>query len=343
MSLLYSEEFGKAFIPKKFRPHIRKYLLKAGIDRVPYSFYGFLFYLSVAITAYIYIVYVYPVIGGENSSRIVFVISTFLSWSAINLLTAITLMFFLYAYYDYKIFKRTKQIEDVLQDFLRYVSENLRGGMPLDKALWDAIRPKFGVLANEVRLTAKKVMTGEDIEVALKEFTDKYNSPMVKRSFNLVIEGLKGGGDIAKIIDRVEKNLRDTKNLKQEISATNTTYVIFIAIVTLVVAPALFALSFNLLVILKNLTKKLGAARATGGARMPFKIGEISINLDDFRRFSEYALGITAAFAASIVSMIRYGNIKEGVKYIPVYTIISILLYLLFLKVLVGFFGGLVT
>ena len=53
--IIFLEEFGKAFVPKRVIPYLREYLLKAGINEVPYRFFGALFYLSAIITGFIYI------------------------------------------------------------------------------------------------------------------------------------------------------------------------------------------------------------------------------------------------------------------------------------------------
>ena len=58
--IIFLEEFGKAFVPKRIAPNLRKYLLKAGFNEVPYKFFGFLFYISALITTIIYIIFLYP-------------------------------------------------------------------------------------------------------------------------------------------------------------------------------------------------------------------------------------------------------------------------------------------
>jgi pilus assembly protein TadC len=59
-------------------------------------------------------------------------------------------------YFDYKIYQRTKEIEEVLPEFLQLTSANISAGMTIDRALWFAVRPKFGVLAKEIEEVAKK-------------------------------------------------------------------------------------------------------------------------------------------------------------------------------------------
>ena len=44
--LVLLNEFGKAFVPKKYIPVLRSYMGRAGLNEVPYGFFGFLFYIS---------------------------------------------------------------------------------------------------------------------------------------------------------------------------------------------------------------------------------------------------------------------------------------------------------
>lgn len=338
LKIIFLEEFGKAFIPKKIRPHIREYLLKVGIEKVPYKFFGGMFYLSLIGTYFIYLYKIYPGLS-QNVTSFWFLILTFLSWVGVQLGIIFVIIFATRQYLELKIFNRTKDMEEILPEFLRYVSENLKGGMSFDKSLWTAIRPQYGVLAEEIEIVAKKVMSGHDVEEALKEFTNKYDSPMLKRSFNLIIEGMKGGSQIAELIERIESNLRETKILKEEMSATNTTYVIFMTVIVLFIAPALFGLAYNLLLVLTSIAGSLGGS-VGAVSNLPINLTDIKVNPESFKTFSMIALIVISVFATMIISIIRKGNIKQGMKNIPVYAIVSVVMYMLFRSVLGNLFSG---
>ena len=51
---------------------------------------------------------------------------------------------------DYRAFKRTLEVENVLPEFLRLVATNYRSGMPLDKAIAKSNRKRFGVFSKEI-------------------------------------------------------------------------------------------------------------------------------------------------------------------------------------------------
>ncbi|MBI3035048.1 hypothetical protein HYY71_01890 [Candidatus Woesearchaeota archaeon] len=61
---------------------------------------------------------------------------------------------------------------------------------------------------------------------------------------------------------------------------------------------------------------------------------------DDFRIFSMAAIFMISLFSSLIVSIVEKGDIKGGVKYIPIYVFGSMALYLFFMKVLVTLFSG---
>lgn len=339
--LIFLEEIGKAFVLKRFRPTIRAHFLKANIEEVPYKLFGALFYLTQAITAFFYFYQLFP--HFQAASGIKVFLFAFTYWTAASLALAVLFVAALYFYLDIIIFNRTKQMEEVLQDFLRLVSENLKGGMAFERALWSSIKPEFSVLASEVRLAAKRVMTGEDVESALREFTNKYDSAMLTRSFELIVEGMKGGGRIVEIIDRVIETIEETKELKEEMRATNLTYVIFVTVVVVIVAPALFTLSYQFLIVLQNFSSRIGTTTVQSAVELPISLGKITVDTSTFRNFSLAALAAVSFFASLIVSIIQKGDIKAGVKYVPLFMAGSLVTYYILMQLATAVFSNLFT
>ena len=335
--IIFLEEFGKAFVPKKFAPDLRKYLLKAGFDEVPYKIFGLLFYFSTLITLLLFIIFVYPFL--KNLSLFQIYIYSFVSWFAVQIFFVTLSILFVYFLLDLKIFFRTQQMEDHLPDFLEVVSANLKGGMTFERALWGAIKPRFGILGSEMARASKKVMTGYDISSSLKELADTYDSLMLHRTFDLMITELESGGNVSKLIDKIVDNLKEIKSLKDEMSASSIAYVIFISVIVIVISPMLFALSFHLLLSLLGFIKKLSLATQNVSS-LPFNFSSANVDPKDFKIFSIVAISIISLFSSMIVSIVEKGDIKGGVKYIPIYTISSIALYFLFIKILGIFFVG---
>ncbi len=244
-------------------------------------------------------------------------------------------MLSMYFYLDIRIFNRTKKMEEVLPDYLQEVSSNLKGGLSFEKSLWVALKPRFGILSNEIALAAKKVMTGTDVDIALGEFAEKYDSPMLKRAMELIVSEIQAGGKVADILDQIVINLKKTKSLKDELTASVLTYMIFIGAIVIFISPMLFALAYNLLVVMSKVAALLATTAATGAAPgLLANVGNIDVDKEDFIWFSRIALGVIAFFSSMIVSIIEKGNIQSGMKYIPLFIISAELFYIVAFKIM---------
>ena len=337
LKIIFLEEFGKAFVPKRFMPNLRKYLLKAGLNEVPYKFFGLLFYISALITTLIFIAFVYPYL--RNFPLFEVYIYSFLGWFATQMFFATLFILLVYFYLDLKIYLRTKKMEEQLPDFLQVLSANLKAGMTFERALWAAIKPRFNVLGSEMAKASKKVMTGYEVGKALTELADRYDSLMLRRTVDLIISEAESGGNVAELIDRLVDNLKETKALKDEMSASAIAYVIFISVIVIVISPLLFALSFHLLVLILNFVSNLSVA-AQRGVALPFVFSKVNVNQDDFRVFSIVAILVISFFSSLIVAIVEKGDMKSGLKYIPIYVFGSMALYFFFMKVLGTLFAG---
>jgi pilus assembly protein TadC len=240
---------------------------------------------------------------------------------------------------DVAIFNRRKKLEDVLPDFLQLVSSNIRAGMTIDQALWFSVRPRFGVLAHEIEEVAKRTFVGEPLDVALRHFVEKYDSKMLERSINLLIEGLSAGGELGELLNKIASNINEINIMKKEMAANVTTYVIFITFATVVAAPFLFGMAFQLITVIKEVFSRVNISPGTVSG-FSVNISQEAVSTSDFLTFAIVSLLITSFFSAIIVSTIKKGNIKAGIKYIPAFMISSVLLFLLVVKMFSFFVEG---
>ena len=335
--IIFLEEFGKAFVPTKFIPGLRNYMMKAGMDEVPYKFFGMLFYASALITTLIFVAFIYPYL--RKFQIILVYLYSFASWFVIQITFVTLAILLIYFYLDLKIYFRTKKMEEQLPDFLQIVSANLKGGMTFDKALWVAVKPRFNVLGSEMARASKKVMTGYELSNALMELADQYDSLMLRRTVDLIISEAESGGNVSELIDRIVDNLKDTKSLKDELAANGIAYIIFISVIVLLISPLLFALSYNLLVMTLGFISKLSFSTKSI-TNLPLSFTKVNINPGDFKFFSIVAIFTISLFSSMIVSIVEKGDIKAGVKYIPIFMTGSIAFYFLFMKMLSLLFLG---
>jgi len=225
-------------------------------------------------------------------------------------------------------YQRSKKIEGVLPDALRIISANMRAGMTIENALWSAARPEFGPFRDELSKVAADTFGGMPIEDALLAMPERVDSRLLERSTNLMVGGLRLGGRMTDLLDRIAADISSRQNLQRQIETSTTTYAIFIIFSALVAAPMLFAVSAFYSEInettLTGVTSGLqinSAARArisTSGLPVLLpSVQENQIGFEDIRLFSLGIIIITAFFASLLIAQIKEGEAHRGLSYVP--------------------------
>lgn len=308
-----------------------EFLTRVGLEKNPRHVIRDIFYISTILSFLsILSLYIYGYIYGVDLigfTPIIFIIAIFVAVISFILANLLFLGFL-----EIRLYNRTKQIEEYLPDFLQLASVNISAGMPLDRALWFSVRSKFGILADEMEEIAKETVAGKDLSQALVDLSEKYDSSILKETVNLINEGMRSGGEMSELLNKISENIYETRLMKKEISASVMTYAIFIGVGSVVAAPMLLALSTQLLTIVTEITADLDFDDGGQGFET-FSFDTDGINIGDFQIFSIIIIIITAFFSGAIVSVIRKGNIKGGIKIIPLFILTALGIYFLGLTI----------
>jgi Flp pilus assembly protein TadB len=317
----------KPLLKRAIREIFSDFLIKAGYDSSPVALNKNIIRFSLIFCGALSLIFIVLgfVLGSYFTDILLFLLIIWTLFLVGIYLLSLLAVFF---YFDYRIYQRTKEIEEVLPEFLQLTSANISAGMTIDRALWFAVRPKFGVLAKEIEEVAKSNIAGDDLEKALLDFAAKYNSDTLKEAMSLLIEGMRAGGEIGYLLNQISSNMQDIKLMRQEISSSVTTYVIFITAAAIIGAPILLALSGQLLIVISSLTAGLEMSGGEAGSTFfSLDLSGESISLSDFRVFSLVMLFFSSFFSSLIIGVIRKGSPKEGLKFVVPYLVISYVLY----------------
>jgi len=231
--------------------------------------------------------------------------------------------------------RRRVKMEKVLPDALRLVSSNTRSGHTLEKAFLLSARDEFGPLAEELRLTAMEMYGGVAVEEALRNLESRVNSEMFQETLKLLIDGIKAGGDKADLLESSAKDIRNSMELRKEIQSSIRMYAVFIVMVAVVGAPVLFSVSVYMADVTVDMWEgaeigDVGEDAGGVGSQIGFDIDfdAPDVDVDFFRTFAYMAIITTNIFAALIISEIRNGNVKNGVKYAPIFCTLSIVIFM---------------
>lgn len=236
---------------------------------------------------------------------------------------------------------RKKDINDLLPDFLLLTAANIKSGLTIDRAILFSARPEFGDLAREFKKVAFDIYSGEPIDSAFSKITRRINSDVLERTINLLVEGIKSGGAVAKLLEETALDIRNTETLQKEIRASVMMYVMFIFMAAVLGAPMLFAISTFLI---------SGTMSMWAGMDSPIspemqsssiiKISAPSIDSTTFGYFAIAAIVITTTFSGILISLIQSGNARQGIKYSPIFMTIALVIYFAAKEALMAVFGG---
>ncbi len=337
------EYLEKLFLSRQLSEKLKYGLAKSGIKMSFESLFKRSLIVVVILSVLGLLIFGAGAVKGQSAAKIPLILLS--TWVLSFFFSFLGVAFMSYAILTYRRYQRTKKLESVLSDYLQLVSANLGAGMPIDQALWYAIRDRFEILSEEMELVAKKTMSGSDLKEALVEFTEQYDSELLRRSIVLLIEGMEAGGEIADLVNNIAWNIRETELLNKEIKADIVTYSIFVGFASLVAAPILFALSFRINILMSTILSKIDLSGAgASGASISGGISLSSIggglSPSDFKNFAFISLGLTSLISAMLISVIREGSIKAGFKYIPLFVMIAVLLFLSASAIMSGIFEG---
>ena len=265
------------------------------------------------------------------------------SWvaSAVSLLvTSAMAAFVIIANKRIKIDAEVKKMELVFPDFLEMMSSNLRAGMTIDRALLVSAREEFSPLDKEILKLGKDLVTGKEIEHALKDMAERINSEKIKKTLMLIISGIRSGGNLATLLQETATNVRERSFIEKRAASSVLMYVIFICFAIAVGAPLLFSLSTVLVSTLSSILSTLPPVDA-GAQQLPFTLTSIAITPAFVTYYSILFIIATNLLGCLVLGMVSKGDEKAGIKYFIPLVMVSLIVFFGIKTILSSYFGGL--
>lgn len=201
-----------------------------------------------------------------------------------------------YAYLNYKIELRKKEIEESAPDFLKQLGSMLRVGLSFENSMEYMSNYGSGPLYDEIKRTVYEIKLGANFEDAWMKLATRLNSKNLERSFKIILDGRKSGGSIANILDDLSYDLRSMNILSKERKSSVMMAIIFLIISAVIATP--FAM--GMICIYSNFMDSLG---------------KTSSLLSVVPMVSSSYILIHSFLVGFIISLIMYGDIKKGFYY----------------------------
>lgn len=209
---------------------------------------------------------------------------------------------------------KAKFVESILPDALQLTASNLKAGFTVERALLLSARPEFGYLSDELSIVGREIATGKNMEETMMGMTKKIRSRRFEKTIMLIVNGIRSGGELAVLLSQTAQNLRNQMLVEERMKASALAYFIFIMSAVAFAAPVLFALSSFLAEVIK---KQISLIEIPRGVAIPIVVTDIAIGNNFILAFIVITLTTLCIFGSFALGFIKKGDLKEGVKYIP--------------------------
>ncbi len=341
------EALARAY-PKFYVRQIRKYLMYADISTDINQVLGVLLVAALVMGG---LGYQIPATFPKNG----IVEEGWIGFGILFVLTPAVAMMFLAFLTE----ARTKQLDQQLPDALLLISSNMRAGATIDVAISNVSRHSEYPIKTELDKTSRDLVSGT-VEDSLSNLADRNSSPVLKNTVELMLYGIKSGGKMADLMDDISHEIRMTSNLQKEVESQISLYKMFLMLVVMFISPFMLAVAANFVVLTQTFSGQFKSSLS--GADLPATVGnsglagqliqkmmssenKAEIKVQDMIYFGYGMCVISSLMIAMLLGVIENGKVRGGLKYIPMFLIISLVVfhfgYSFAHELMIGAFGGL--
>lgn len=120
---------------------------------------------------------------------------------------------------EYMSYRKIKEIESRLPDFLLDVVGAINSGMPFTIALKTVSTHNYGSLSPYVKRMAAQIDWGVPFQRILEDFSREIKSKTVSIAMNTIIEANRSGGNITEVLKATASSVSEIDKLKKERSS----------------------------------------------------------------------------------------------------------------------------
>ncbi len=217
---------------------------------------------------------------------------------------------------------RVEEMERRLPDVLMHIATSLKAGGTVESALSEVAGGRYGVLAKEMRKMLIRMKEGKTFDEAFEDFAKATGSDIIERTAMVIISARRSGGGMADALMSIAEDVRDIYKIKAERRAKTTTYILFILIAGILIAPLIFG-------IVSGLMRFLGSIAGSSAAPL----------FDSMIFYFKLYLAVSAIFTSLAASMVREGNLSRSALYAPFFLLIAYITFQVVSTFALQFFG----
>ena len=138
-------------------------------------------------------------------------------------------------YFRYKRFREFKEMEEKFPNFLRDITESIRAGLPLHKAIISASKINYGKLSKEVNKMSNQITWGIPADKVLRQFANRVkDSKRIFSGIQIILQSYLSGGEVVSTLESVAQSHITLLDAEKEKASALGQYVVVMYAVSLI-------------------------------------------------------------------------------------------------------------
>jgi len=250
----------------------------------------------------------------------------------VGLLVADFIVFYPY----YKGVKIASEVDANLSDALKQIASTLQSGGTFEMAVREVVSADYGYLSKQFRYILEDLQSGNTIDVALGRFAARVPSELVQRVVTIIVDAFHAGGGLAKVLEDVAEDARQTYRLMEERKAKTTMQAMFLVVSSVILSPFIVGAAFGIM----HFFVRMGKEFAGSSILAPAKYAEMVHAVGYIQFFLTVYVLFQAAISSVMVTAIREGKLSSGLRYTPIFMLVAYLILIGTAAMVGGMLGG---
>ncbi|MBT4334287.1 type II secretion system F family protein [archaeon] len=211
--------------------------------------------------------------------------------------------------------RKQQEVEEKFLEFVRALSNSVKAGIPVPKAVMMVSGADYGALTPYVKKLAKQLEWGFPLRQALMTFALGTGNKLIKKAINIVIEAEKGGGDIQEVLTKVTTAVLQIKKIKEERKSMIFSQILQGYIVFFIFIGIMVVLLIYLLPQMEGMGGMMTGQLMGGSSNLLDSGTEAAASKIDFNIIFTGLILIQGFFAGLMLGKFSEGELKHGIKH----------------------------
>jgi flagellar protein FlaJ len=208
-----------------------------------------------------------------------------------------------------------------IPDFLSDIAEAGRTGVTLTRSIELSAKRKYGPLSSELQRIVSMISWGKNLEEVFKEFAERVDTILARRTAILIVETNRSGGEMKEILEELSRHISELTSIENERKSMIRPYVgiMYIAFFIFVfITILLIRTFFAQMQEIQTLAAEAGGTLLSAGAE-----------LSQIQRVMFHLSLVEGFFAGLIAGKMGEGSMGAGLKHSLILIIIGFLAFFL--------------